>query len=284
MANEEHIQVLRQGPLFWGRWREKNSELQPDLSGADLRNADLSEANLQRANLGGSDLGCAILERADLRGADLGEANLEETNLIEADLGNARLSGANLDHADFREANLRGADLERAVLRFADFRESNLKEANLNETDLSWAKLNGANLEGAELRGARFNSSSAQTANLTIGQLASAILPTQALIDRGLSFETGTAAETIIREIEFPAEYHQAGLSILEYFGTVVRQKYPDTAVKVRIEQEGLKVRMVIETPEGKKEPIEKTLTEYGLVVVGEKKPAEFLTDKFHVT
>ena len=107
------------------------------------------------------------------------------------------------------------------------------------------------------------------------------------LIDRGffrrlLALETDPK-RTITREIEFPPEHHQAGLSILEYFGTVVRQKYPDIPIKVRIEQEGLKVRMVAETPEGKKEPIEKMLTEYGLVVVGEKQPSDLLEDRFQI-
>ena len=39
--------------------------------------------------------------------------------------------------------------------------------------------------------------------------------------------------EKIIRSIEFPPEYLQSGLSILNYFSTVVKQKYPDKLVKI---------------------------------------------------
>ncbi len=55
----------------------------------------------------------------------------------------------------------------------------------------------------------------------------------------------------IARSIEFPPGYKQAGTSILNYFGEVLEQKYPDKDVKVRIEQHGLKVTMVIESALG---------------------------------
>jgi len=80
----------------------------------------------------------------------------------------------------------------------------------------------------------------------------------------------------INRSIEFPPEYHQAGLGILSYFGTVLREKCPDHNAKVRIEQDGLKVRLVIESENGDKEIIEKALQEYELVVRGETPPESF--------
>jgi DNA-binding response OmpR family regulator len=87
----------------------------------------------------------------------------------------------------------------------------------------------------------------------------------------------------IIRSIEFSEDAYQAGISILSYFSTVVKQKYPKSNVKVRIEQEGRTVRLVIETPDGEKERIEKTLEEYGLVVVGQMRPQSLLPDEVDV-
>jgi len=84
----------------------------------------------------------------------------------------------------------------------------------------------------------------------------------------------------IIRSIEFPEECFQAGISILTSFGSVLQKKSLDTKAKVRIEQEGLKVTMVIETEEGKKEKIEKILDDYGLVITGKMSPEEFTNDK----
>lgn len=78
----------------------------------------------------------------------------------------------------------------------------------------------------------------------------------------------------IDRCIEFPPEYHQAGLDILNYFGTYLREQYPEENASVKIEQNGLNVRMVIETEDGKSETIEKALHEYELIVTGAE-PAE---------
>jgi hypothetical protein len=79
--------------------------------------------------------------------------------------------------------------------------------------------------------------------------------------------------------IEFPPEYQQAGMSILTYFNSVINQKYPDTKVSITIKQEKLLVSMIIETPEGEKEKIEKALYDYGLVVAGKKTINEFTQD-----
>jgi hypothetical protein len=85
------------------------------------------------------------------------------------------------------------------------------------------------------------------------------------------------------RSIEFPAEYREAGTSILTYFSHILNIKYPDKKIKVRIEQDGLTLRMIIDTPDGEREEIEKTLDEYGLVVVGKMQPEEFVNDPFEV-
>lgn len=87
----------------------------------------------------------------------------------------------------------------------------------------------------------------------------------------------------INRSLEFPPEHHQAGLGILSYFGTILRDKYPGTKAKVRIEQEGLLVRLIIESSDGNREIIEKALEDYELVVRGEKAPEEFLDDKLKI-
>ncbi|EMJ4648472.1 MULTISPECIES: hypothetical protein [Serratia] len=80
----------------------------------------------------------------------------------------------------------------------------------------------------------------------------------------------------IDRCIEFPSEYHQAGLDILNYFGTYLREQYPEENASVKIEQKGLTVRLVIETADGKSEIIEKALHEYELIITGTEPPEKF--------
>ena len=56
MANQEHLDILRQGVDGWNEWRKQRPEIRPDLT---------------RANLGD-----AFLNRGDFIGTDLFGANL----------------------------------------------------------------------------------------------------------------------------------------------------------------------------------------------------------------
>lgn len=80
----------------------------------------------------------------------------------------------------------------------------------------------------------------------------------------------------IDRFIEFSPEYYQAGLAILTYFGSVLREKYPEQNATVKIEQHDLTVRMIIETEDGNIETLEKALHEYELVLKGQQNVNDF--------
>lgn len=97
-----------------------------------------------------------------------------------------------------------------------------------------------------------------------------------------LEVETTFDEENIIidKSIEFPSEYYQAGLNILNYFGTYLREQYPNEEAKVKIEQYGNTVRLIIENSSGEKEIIEKALEEYQLVVSGQRQPAEITSNQ----
>jgi hypothetical protein len=149
MANQEQVEILKQGVQVWNKWRARNIGFQVDLFGAELSGADLRQANLSGADL----------RQADLWKADLWEANLSEADLSGASLMGASLSRAQLGGTHLMGAHLMGANLSGADLREADLWKADLREANLNETDLRGALLMGAdlkraNLSGADLRGA----------------------------------------------------------------------------------------------------------------------------------
>ena len=40
MANEKQLAILRQGVEVWNKWREANSHIEIDLSGADIRDTE----------------------------------------------------------------------------------------------------------------------------------------------------------------------------------------------------------------------------------------------------
>jgi cell division GTPase FtsZ len=84
----------------------------------------------------------------------------------------------------------------------------------------------------------------------------------------------------VVRTIVFEPHQASSGIAILSYFGEVIKQKHADIQASVSIEQTESSVVLIIETPNGEVEKIEKTLKEYGEVILGKKTPAEFLPNK----
>jgi uncharacterized protein YjbI with pentapeptide repeats len=156
MANQEHLDILKQGADAWNQWSYKHRVFQPDLSGADLRELDLHKV---------------ILGNANLSGANLSKANLVEANLIDACLYKADLFNAHLDGADLIRANLNGANLSEAYCYKANLVDALLIEANLNGTYLFNANLWNADLTEADLSGANLISVRLADAKLTKARL-----------------------------------------------------------------------------------------------------------------
>jgi uncharacterized protein YjbI with pentapeptide repeats len=207
MANEEHLNILRQGVVAWNLWRSGNPVIKPDLgetnlseallsrvnlSDTDLRGAILSETNLCDADLRKVILNGATIRKAILRGAnfsntDLSEIDLSETDLSRANLNEVILRGANLSMSDLSYVNLRGANLSKTDLSYANLRGANLRETNLSEANLSGATLRGSDLGGSDLGGAdlskaSLSEASLRGANLNYADLSRAIL-SRAILD-----------------------------------------------------------------------------------------------------
>lgn len=186
MANQEQLEILKQGVEAWNQWRKDEIEKE-----VDLREADLQKANLRDANLGKVDLRKANLNGADLTGANLSEADLEEasiqiahfrgTELQEAYIQRGDFRGANLPSYDFGTsyplgANLRGANLSKANLEKVNFHSVDLTGADLSGADLRSAVLTGANLTGTNLAGARLFGANLLAADLSGANLTKANL------------------------------------------------------------------------------------------------------------
>ena len=92
MANNEQMDLLKQGTQAWNAWRAEKTETSVDLSGGALRGLDLE----------GADLSGADLKDADLRGANLSGANLSGAHLEGANLFKVIINGADLNEADLR--------------------------------------------------------------------------------------------------------------------------------------------------------------------------------------
>lgn len=194
MANESHLNILRQGVEVWNSWRDRNPSIAPDLSelnvtasaaeawnfwrkqasttsnwsghippnlsGSNLAGAYFAEANLADVNLSKANLIKAAFHKSDLSSADLTGADLTETYCYETSLWGTLLAGANLtkgyfDRSDLQAAHMPGAHVTDASLRQVDLSGANLSGADLSGADLSLAKLVDTNLKGATLTGCR---------------------------------------------------------------------------------------------------------------------------------
>ncbi len=82
----------------------------------------------------------------------------------------------------------------------------------------------------------------------------------------------------ILRELNFPPEYQEAGITILQGFVKLIKRRYGNDSVSVTIKQTGLKVILIIKTPDGKVEEVEEFLDQYSQVVSGSQELA-ILTD-----
>ncbi len=92
-----------------------------------------------------------------------------------------------------------------------------------------------------------------------------------------------SSISSIVRTIEFSEAHKQAGISILSYFSSVLKQKQPSIIASIKIEQTDRLVRMIIETPEGSKEVVEKTLENYVEVVTEKRQPEDFFENPIHI-
>jgi uncharacterized protein YjbI with pentapeptide repeats len=148
VANQEHLDLLKQGVEAWNQWRKENPSVRPDLREEDLQGRDFNGINLHNANLSGANLGRADLRNVRLSGTDLSRATLIGANLSGVRLRRTNFRRADLSRANLTSANLRRADLSRTNLSDADLRRADLSRAILAETILIRAKLTGCCIFG----------------------------------------------------------------------------------------------------------------------------------------
>lgn len=97
MADQQQLDLLRQGSDAWNTWRKQYREVRPNLREANLRGAELNRADFSGANL----------FRANLNGANLSRANLSTATLIETTLDGATIDAATIGWTFFGNVDLR---------------------------------------------------------------------------------------------------------------------------------------------------------------------------------
>lgn len=215
MANAEQLEIIKQGPEVWNKWREEHPEafvnlFRANLSGAnleyaDLRGANLIEASLLQAFLGGAnltgaelngaDLNDAILFSANLTGVNLTGANLSDASLIFANLASANLTGATFSNGDLNSSNLTGANCRDARFLNVSFEEAMLVGAKFVGASFEGANCTKADLREADLRRANFKRANLTETNFTGANLSGANLRSAIFIKTNLENATITGCK-----------------------------------------------------------------------------------------
>ncbi len=163
MANEEHLAILKKGVKAWNEWRERNIELRPDLSGADLSEPFSREIELhgikgmrEGPNFGNIDFGNADLSRTSLKFAGLMDAHLVGADLSKADLSEATLSGSDLSRANLEHANLSEAELFGTIFNDVELAEANLSRAVIVQTIFDRPRFRKTNFSESTMANAFF--------------------------------------------------------------------------------------------------------------------------------
>ncbi len=143
MANQEHLEILKQGVIKWHLWRNRNPQIKPDLSKADLHGLTLVKAYLSGVNLRGASLTGVNLCEAILTDVDFGWAKFHSVKLNQA-----KLQRADLYNADFTNTQLIGANLCGANIIGTNFSSASLKGANLSGVNIGWAIFGDTDLTG----------------------------------------------------------------------------------------------------------------------------------------
>ncbi len=150
MANQGHLDILKQGVVVWNKWRQEHPRIKPDLSNADLSRAVLHGANFSKTDLSYTDLSEAYLNYVNFNGATLIGAEISGADLSHSSFLNANLSKASLSAADLFAVDLSDADLSDANLSGASLLRTNLRRSILTRCSIYGISVWSVQLEGAK--------------------------------------------------------------------------------------------------------------------------------------
>lgn len=150
MANQEHLEILKQGVEAVNKWQQEHPYLELDLSeinlmevelyGVDLTGADLTYSNLVGADLRGANLSGALLNGADLSYAILEGGIFSKAHLYDTNLSAAHLRGSNFKNAITGDTIFTKLDL-REVLGLEEIEHTGPSEVGINTVYRSEGKI-----------------------------------------------------------------------------------------------------------------------------------------------
>src|SRR5258708_3466254 len=163
MANQEHLDILKQGVEVWNQWilADPNTIIIPDLTGADLSGANLTGPNLTGATLSNATLNKTQLTYATTSQTTFGNVDLRTVKGLET-VEHQGPSTIGIDtiyrsHGNIPESFLRGAGVDDRFIENIRSLTQNLFEyytcfISYSTKDQAFAEQLYANLQSKNVR------------------------------------------------------------------------------------------------------------------------------------
>ncbi len=149
MADEWHVEWLKEGVVRWNR-RRKKVKFVPDLSGLnfyDFLPRDFRDAPKTSRTFEKIDLSDANLAEANLSNLNFAAANFKAANLL-----NATMTKSNFTNAKFIDTNLVGIDASGSMFEDAEFERVELARANFEGVEATGAVFISTELTSSQVR------------------------------------------------------------------------------------------------------------------------------------
>lgn len=229
------------------------------------------DSNFSRTYLIKTNFSDSVIKESTFNKSKLRKSKFENSKIIDCTFKNTIFSHSHINKSLIEDSSFEGSNCS-----FTDFSNTKFIRVDLKNVNFDNSNLTNISFQATDVSGASFK-------NIILDQNTYNLLPPWVIDKFGDSFSLIDSIEKlseIKKSIYFEPEYRQAGIGILSYFSNVLESVYPNKDIRFKIEQNPPIVSLVIETPEGDLiEKIEKTLEDYGDVVLGNLSIEEFTDD-----
>ena len=176
MANEEHLNILRQGADAWNAWRVANRHIRPelrqmdfekelrsgpglydlpDLSGFDFSGCDLNGIVWRNSIVDHCSFDDCLINNSDLCFSNFLECTFRRTSMRVTKIGSASFEGCVFEHADLaycsaEETSFKGSSISGSSLNHVQLVKADLSDVVLHNTSVYGISAWDLELEGAK--------------------------------------------------------------------------------------------------------------------------------------
>lgn len=242
--------------------KSKNASKSP----ASLQNVKIDNLRANNRDFVTMNLNNSVIKNANFFKSSFNRITATNSTFEQCNLFNVAMCGANLSNSEFIKCDMRSINCKFADLSYATFKGTDLRDTKFLCTNLTGVDID----DGTDLHGAILY-------NVTIDE------ETRNLIENlniGASFIYETFYK-IVKKIEFPLGYQELGMSLLSHCASIINDKYFHQDVRIKLEQDGLEFKFIVESERGGLiDEVKILLKRYSMLIKNNITPEEFYRDE----